>query len=499
MAMTDDELDHEVAKAAVTMSRWQPGVEIGVSGLKRWGGVVVEEFLPQLRGEAGRRVYREMAENDPVVGAMMLAVELSLRQIEWSVTPALDQGDDEDPSVRAVKVADFVQTCLKDMSGTWPDVVSEALEMLPYGWSWSEITYKRRKGLAGKPASKYDDGWWGWGAISSRAQDSLVEWIFAEGTDELLGMRQSRAPLHGDTVIIPLEKSLHFRTTARHGNPEGRSILRNAYRPWYFKRRIEEYEAIGVERDLAGLPIARVPESMLADTASAEDRATIEHIRRTVRLVRRNETDGLVWPQRYDAANNSLFEFGLLTSGGQRTFDTDKIVSRYDQRIAMTTLADFIVLGHEGVGSGIGVSLAGTKVDLFTAGLEAWVDLFAAQFNERAIPKLCTLNGIIDPALWPTLEHGEVKAIDLGTLGKYLTDLAGAGAVMFPDDRLTNDLLQRADLPVPDSTNVDENVEHETGVAPRQQAPAGDQETVQPGRATSAEQDEATQGRRPAG
>ena len=35
--------------------------EYGLSGLKRMGGLIYEEFLPQLRNEKANRVYREMA------------------------------------------------------------------------------------------------------------------------------------------------------------------------------------------------------------------------------------------------------------------------------------------------------------------------------------------------------------------------------------------------------------------------------------------------------
>jgi hypothetical protein len=444
--------------AAEALDHFDPAVPIGSYGLHRYGGTIVEEFLPELQGDAGRRVFREMSENDPVVGAMLLAVELSIRQIEWQIEPAHDLGDDVEPSARAVEVAQQVGSCLHDMEQTWPDVISEALEMLPYGWAWSEVTYKRRRGdqPPGGPASSiYDDGWWGWASIASRSQSSLQEWLYGEDQRTLVGMRQYVTET-GEIVDIPLAKSLHFRTSARRGNPEGRSLLRSAYRPWFFKRRIEEYEAIGIERDLAGLPMATVPDTMLGADASAAEKATVANIRKTVRLVRRNETDGLLWPSSYDAAGNQRYTFGLLTSGGTRQFDTDKVISRYDQRIAMTTLADFILLGHEGVGTGLGVSLAGTKVDLFTAGLEAWVDMIAAQFNDRAIPTLCRLNGITDRNLCPSLSHGEVRAVDLATLGKFLTDVSGSGAPLFPDEGLLAELMRRADLPVPDAQAVDE-------------------------------------------
>lgn len=36
----------------------------------------------------------------------------------------------------------------------------------------------------------------------------------------------------------------------REKDPEGKSILRNAYRSWYFKKRIQEIEGIGIEATL---------------------------------------------------------------------------------------------------------------------------------------------------------------------------------------------------------------------------------------------------------
>ncbi|WP_155274431.1 hypothetical protein [Piscirickettsia salmonis] len=51
-----------------------------------------------------------------------------------------------------------------------------------------------------------------------------------------------------------------FRTTSRKGNPEGRSILRNAYQPWYYKKNLESIESIGIERNLVGLLTLRAME-----------------------------------------------------------------------------------------------------------------------------------------------------------------------------------------------------------------------------------------------
>ena len=39
--------------------------EVGTTGLRRTSGTIWEEFLVNLRGLKGTRVYREMADNDP--------------------------------------------------------------------------------------------------------------------------------------------------------------------------------------------------------------------------------------------------------------------------------------------------------------------------------------------------------------------------------------------------------------------------------------------------
>ena len=48
--------------------------EIGRIGQRRYGGVIYEEFLHELRGKRGIEAYREMSENDDVVGAILFAI-----------------------------------------------------------------------------------------------------------------------------------------------------------------------------------------------------------------------------------------------------------------------------------------------------------------------------------------------------------------------------------------------------------------------------------------
>lgn len=417
-----------------------PFEEVGRTGLIQFSGRIDEEFLPALRGDRARKVYREMMDNDPIVGGVLLAIDLLMRQVSWRVDPASD-----DPA--AVEWAEFVQTCLADMSSSWADTLSNILTMLPFGWANLEIVYKMRRGEdeTGDPKfrSRFNDGRIGWRKLDIRAQDTLDRWEFDEAGG-LQGMVQRTLDLMASNeVFIPIHKSLLFRPMAYKNNPEGRSVLRTAYRPWFFKKRIEETEGIGIERDLAGLPVFWVPESMLSPKATADEKAAVSRYQQVVRRVRRNEQEGLVLGQRWDKDKNPQFKFELLSTGGARQFDTSKVISRYDQRIAMSMLADFILIGHEAVGS---KALSVSKTDLFTVALSAYLDAIAAVFNSFAIPRLLRLNNC-PPDLYPSLNHDDVQPIDLDKLGSLIERLSRAGMPLFPDGSLEAFIREQAGLP----------------------------------------------------
>lgn len=142
-----------------------------------------------------------------------------MKQVRFTIEP---QGNtDEDK-----RAAKFVEDCMNDMDTTWMDTLSEILSFLPFGWSVHEIVYKRRMGKQKDRTlnSRYNDGLIGWKRLPIRSQDTLLRWEYDE-YDELAGMTQI-APPDNTMRTIPIEKCLHFRTSCRKNNPEGKSILR---------------------------------------------------------------------------------------------------------------------------------------------------------------------------------------------------------------------------------------------------------------------------------
>lgn len=415
-------------------------LEVGSTGLVQNGGIVQDDFLRQLQGKSAYANFREMADNDPVVGAMLHSIEMVVRSVDWSVEPS----DPQDQ--RAIDEAQFISTCINDMSTSWDDTLASILTFLVYGFSYHEIVYKYRRGYTddAKTRSKYNDGRIGWRKLPIRSQDTVQRWDFDE-TGGVKGMYQldPYAPDKG-LVYLPIEKCLLFRTTTKMNNPQGRSILRNAFVPWYYKRRIQEIEAIGIERDLAGMPVAYVPPQLLSNNASQQEQAALAAIKQIVRNIKRDEQEGIVFPLAYDPDTKMpAYELKLLSTGGRRQFDTNEIVTRYDQRISMTVLGDFLLLGHEGVGT---QALSVSKIELFLTSLNAYLSNIAETFNSYAIPRLMRLNGVPEE-LSPALTYSPPKNIDLDGIAKYITALTQSGAQLFPDTDLENYLRGLAGLP----------------------------------------------------
>ena len=407
--------------------------EIGATGLIHTAGFVREEFLRELQGRRGMRKYREMKDNDDIVGAMLYAIKSLARGVKWTIEP-FDKDDQAD-----VENATFVEECLfLDMDQTWEDVISEILSMLWAGWCWQEMVLKRRIGpLESDPSRRsfFTDGRIGFRKWGIRAQETLHRWqLDDDGT--IRAMNQIAAPTYLE-VPIPAERSLLFRTETERNNPEGRSILRNSFRSWEFKKHIQETEGIGIERDLAGYPVLTVAKDGPNIWNSTEAAALLQkaNLIKMYKSIRRDSQEGILKPW--------WLKVELLSTGGRRQFDTTKIITRYDQRIAMTTLTDFILIGHDAVGS---KALSVSKVRLFSHSLTGFLMSIASVINRGAVPQLFQFNGLPLDRL-AKVKPGKTEDVDLQGIAEYLKDLTGAGADIFPDEKLEDHLLDAASLP----------------------------------------------------
>lgn len=388
--------------------------EMGTTGLRETGGFIDEEWLPKLKGVRGMRIIRQMTDNDDAIGAASFAIDHLARSVKWTVKPA----DEEDSE--SAKWADFVRENLKDMKHTFNNWVAGALSFKDFGWSWSEIVYKVRLGEApgdGKKTSRFNDGLWGWHKFAPRSQDTVYRWEMDDAGD-VLGLWQFDGYSNKGNVLMPISKSIHLTTPTAKNNPEGRSIWRNAYRSWWKKSGIEDYEAIGVERGLAGLVEIQVPPDILSPNASDEKKALRRHYEEMVRKLRRGQLEGVLFPAEEDREGNSTqYKLTLKGPTGKRNIDTDPIIKRYRMAIMQSVIMDWILLGQQSVGS---FALASSRTQVSSLAIGCLLDEIQDAMNLHVIPQLMKLNGVPEEH-WPTMEHSDIETPDLKEMGEFMS------------------------------------------------------------------------------
>lgn len=447
---------------------YSPTDTLGVAGTKISSGFVHDEFIRQLQGENGRKVYRQMKDNDATIGGVLYVIEMLIRAIDWKVEFDTDKLDDETaaaleldkledgtkPIVPGIvnnveSAVSFLEGVLfEDMDTTFDDFISIVLSMIPYGWQYTEMIFKRRLGPDQADETKrsiFNDGLIGIRKLADRSQETLDHWNIDE-YGKLMGMWQC-PPVGGEVRYIPIEKALHFTPTPNKDNPEGRSVLRNAYRSWYFLKNIQEIESIGIERELNGLPVVYIPNEILNGTDSDSVAAKNAYIK-MVRDVKFNEQGGIVLPSDVYVDNEGkpsnvrMVDFKLVSTEGTRAIDTDKVIIRYQTDMTRSVLAEFIMLGTTAAGTR---SLGESKIELFLRGLQGWVDSIAATINRKLVSTLWKLNGF-DRRLMPYVSPGAISPENLQEIGDYVKSLSSAG-IFLADEDTENKLRNIAGLP----------------------------------------------------
>lgn len=459
------------------MNEAKSKTEIGVSSLNVGNRILnADELNVSLRGSNGIKHYRHMRDDSPNVGAVMYAIEQTLRDIKWKVQPAND-------SEAAKKEAEFVEQVLEDMEHSLDDYISEATSFLTFGFVIHEIVYKRRLGrnkLNKKKHSKYVDGRLGVRKLAPRAPWTIREFVDIEGKGSEIDYIKQLNSRSTEETNIPYNKVIHIKTTTINGEPAGRSILRNSVSAWNMLRRVQELEIQAITREWNGVPVARIPSEYFAEDADDNQKLVKSAMDSAVRDLVLNEQAGMVLPSDTymdidgKPTNVPLVSIELLASQGTRNIDTQAVIKNYEHAIVRSVMAEFIMLGTEG-GS---YALSKTKNDLFFRSLESYINTIFDALNRQLIEQLWDLNAL-DYDLMPKLVPGDVAPHDLKDLGGYLRNLNGAGFDFTQDEDIQNHLLSAAEIPTPKGilTEKEEPVKEDPNVG-REEPNSGDKPKV---------------------
>jgi len=229
--------------------------EMGASGFPVFAGVPQEELRTDLNFPQSITTFKEMQLHSAVAASLKLP-ELLISKAEYKIKPP------NNPSKKELKQAEIITSMLDDFrDGSFEEFLISVTSALTYGFCISEKVFYRRTKANG---SKYDDNLIGIKKLAYRNQTTIQRFLFSDDGNELIGCVQnlsghsdyfSRLNKKGNIINLPRNKFLLFRAGQHNGNPLGKSPLINAYTAWRFLTELEKIEAMGVSKDLNGLPV----------------------------------------------------------------------------------------------------------------------------------------------------------------------------------------------------------------------------------------------------
>lgn len=451
--------------------------EMGVSGAKMFGGIPTDEIKAELNFPTNLKTYKQMLLH-PAVNASISLYKSMLTKATFRVLPA------KNPTAKEKKQALIIEQMLGDMEIPLEDVIASSLTSLDFGFAPLEKVLRLRTTEEG---SMYNDGLIGIKKLALRHQESITNFVFDDDGNDVIGMKQNLANVNDPfgryskrsttTVIMPREKFLLFTVGQNKTNPYGTSPLRNVYLPWKYLQAIEELEASGVAKDLQGVPLLTLPAAYLSSEASPEQKKALLGFQNILRNLQQNSQAGVMLPSDVDPeTKQKLFDLELMSTVGQKSFDTTKIKEYYRTMIFIGLAADILLMGNTQTGSfalgAIKNSLTGTTVESYLKGI-------VRVFNEDLIKHLYVLNGW-DVTRICKLDYEGFESEDLETYSKFVQRVASVGYMPRSLD-VVNDILMKMGLDLlPEGTKLDDILPESTSKASQGMKTAGEGTSTDP-------------------
>ena len=401
--------------------------EAGYLGLNVWNGISQDELKKELNFPHSIKTYKQMTYHGTVNSALTLFDNL-IGKVQWNFKAPKDASEEEK------RQAEIINEMMHDMQDqTWQEFVSEALSSNVFGFSVHEKVYRRRNKSNG---SKYNDNLIGWKRLPIRNQETIEKFIFSDDGNDILGVKQNLNTISDlynrytnrtlKEVVLPRSKIMLFRAGKHKGDPFGKSMLREAYLAWRFLTVIEEIEANGVAKDLAGLPVLKLPPQYLSADASPEQKAIRAYYENVMRNLQMNQQSALILPQAFDPDTRSpLFELELLSLNGSKAMDTSKIKEYYKNMIVTALFADVLIMGQSGGGS---FALGQIKNSLSASAAEAMLDKIVNVINNDLIRQTYELNNW-DTSRMGSMDYDNLENDDLESFSKAVQRFASTSVI----------------------------------------------------------------------
>lgn len=393
------------------------GQEVGSSSPSPFTSFTRQEYNPLLMGLSGLQMFDKMRKSDGTVRGSIRAIKTPALSGRWFVEAT--KVDEDLHDVMAEATAWIWRNLTELMSISWPQVLTEALLMCDFGYFMFEKVWENRvidgemRTVLTKLAPRHPMDVADWKYDKHGGPAGV--WMYCEVDNQNPQGKK----------YIPIEKLLVFTFDREAGNIEGISVLRSAYKHWYYKEQLYKIDAIQKERHGIGIPVIKLPMGY-----KDEDKRIAEELGRNIRT---NERAHIVLPPGWELA--------MLKLEGQPV-DALKSIEHHNAAIRENILVNFVVEGARE-----------EDLAMFLKASRFVADIVAETFNQYLMPQMCYYN-FPELERCPRLKVRRIgEAADWRTMTFGIRNLVGAG-VIIPDETLEANLREEMDLPAIDKDSA---------------------------------------------
>lgn len=378
--------------------------ELGYSSPSPFTAWTREEHNPKLRDKLGLREYYRMKRQDGTVRGALRQFKSPILSARWSIVPASQ-------SARAKTIADFVrQNLFHGMSATWAATLENILLMCEYGYMpmekvWTDVDVPGRVTLR---------------KLAPRHPLDVRDWKYDEnGGPDGLVMEPTEMTGFAEGVFIPIDKMAVYSLEPEAGDLRGISILRSAYKHWFYKDTFYKIDAIQKERHGIGVPIIKLPPGF-----KQTDKALANEIGRNLRT---NERAHVVLPPGWEII------FAKLE--GQMV-DCLKSIDHHDMMIMINVLAPFM----KDAGSDV------DNAEMFHRATRYVANTVSDVTNKFVIKQLVDMN-FARGKEYPILKAARIGEENEQRTRSFTVRNYVGSRVITPDEELENAVREELDLP----------------------------------------------------
>lgn len=311
------------------------------------------EYLSDLQGKAGADIYDQMRKSDTNIKMVLRVCKYPIVACTWHIS---NDGDEKLDDMTAAANAYFME----QMKQSWQGLLFNILTMLEFGFSvfeivWAPWTYQGKTYLAPK--------------LQFRQQQSIED---IDAKEKIM----TQTKRDGTEAKIPFSQLVFFILEQEGDDFRGNSILRSAYRNWYYKDKFLNQWSIAIERNVGGVPVATLPEKYASP--DCPERKAFEKMLKNF-ITHQNQ-----WITKPAGVELEFVE------GKINDQVLTNAITNMDLGIAKSVLVQFLELGTGGNGGAY--ALSRDLSDIFVQGLQSIINQIQTVFDRYILNPFIDVN-----------------------------------------------------------------------------------------------------------